>query len=100
MARRLDPITPGEVLKEEFMVPYGLSASKLGREIDVPHNRILEIIAGERAITADTALRLGRYFGTGPELWMNLQSHYELEKARRELEPVIRRRVRPIRRAA
>ncbi len=66
MPKRRDPITPGEILKEEFMVPYGLSANKLGREIDVPHNRILEIIAGERAITADTALRLGRYFGTGP----------------------------------
>lgn len=100
MPKRLAPIPPGEILKEEFMTPYGLSASRLGREIDVPHNRILEIVAGERSITADTALRLGRYFGTGPEFWLNLQMHYDLETARRELEPAIRRRVRPIGRAA
>jgi antitoxin HigA-1 len=78
----IGPITPGEVLLEEFMRPLGVSARALGRDIDVPHNRILEILKGERAVTAETALRLGRRFGTTAEFWMNLQTAHELDVAR------------------
>jgi addiction module HigA family antidote len=75
-------ITPGEILKVEFMEPLGLSARALARELGVPANRITEIINGTRAITAETALLLGRRFGTTAELWMNLQTAYALEEAR------------------
>lgn len=96
MIKMLDPITPGEILKEEFMEPYKLSANKLSREIDVPANRISEIIAARRAITADTALRLGTFFRTSPEFWMNLQARYDLQVATKEHGGAIRDRVRPI----
>ena len=83
----MTPIYPGEILKEEFMVPLAMSANALSKAISVPPNRVSAIVAGRRAITADTAPRLSRFFGTSPEFWMNLQSHYELEcaqdKARR-----------------
>jgi antitoxin HigA-1 len=71
---------PGEILREEFMVPYDMSASALARALDVPVNRITEIIATvkPRAVTPDTALRLSRYFGTTPQLWLNLQQAYDL----------------------
>ena len=85
MARRpkwLDPIPPGEILREEFMRPLGISINALARALAVPPNRIGAIVNGTRAITADTALRLGRYFGTSPELWLDLQSDYELRIAR------------------
>jgi antitoxin HigA-1 len=74
---------PGDILREEFMVPYGMSASALARALDVPVNRITEIIAAvkPRAVTPDTALRLSRYFGTTPELWLNLQQAYDLSAA-------------------
>ena len=74
---------PGEILREEFMVPYGMSASALARALDVPVNRITEIIAAvkPRAVTPDTALRLSRYFGTTPELWLNLQQAYDVSAA-------------------
>jgi addiction module HigA family antidote len=77
-------ITPGELLNEEFLMPLGLTANALSLALRVPENRIQGIINGKRGITADTALRLGRYFGTTPEFWMNLQSAYELDKAKRE----------------
>lgn len=77
-------ITPGEFLSEEFLEPLGLSANALALALRVPANRIQAIVNGQRAITADTALRLGRYFGTTPEFWVNLQSAYELDKAKRE----------------
>lgn len=73
------PITPGEVLAEEFLKPFGLSQYRLAKDIHVSARRINEIVKGKRAITADTALRLGRYFGTSAQLWINLQSSYELE---------------------
>ncbi|HKJ87788.1 MAG TPA: HigA family addiction module antitoxin [Gammaproteobacteria bacterium] len=85
MAERLDNIHPGEVLLEEFLLPMGLSQNGLGRAIGVPPRRINEIVQGKRAVTADTALRLARYFGTSPSFWMGLQDDYELEKAQREL---------------
>ena len=80
MAR--EPIHPGEFLADE-LAEIGLSAAELARVLKVPANRISQIIAGKRAITADTALRLGQYFGTGPNLWMNLQKAYELDAAKR-----------------
>lgn len=82
------------------MLDHKLSINKLAREIAVPPNRILEIVRGKRAITADTALRLGRYFGTGPELWLNLQTSYELEVARRKIGREIEARIVPIKSAA
>jgi addiction module HigA family antidote len=96
MARteQLNLIPPGEILLEDFMKPLGVSQNQLAREIGVPPARVNEIVKARRAITADTALRLGKYFGTSPELWMNLQSDYELRKARREIWPEIDARVR------
>lgn len=76
-------VTPGEVLREEFMTPMAISARALARDIDVHANRITEILHGDRAITADTALRLSRRFGVSAEFWMNLQTAHDLEKARR-----------------
>ena len=78
------PIHPGEILADE-LGELGLSAAELARTIDVPANRISQILRGKRNITADTALRLGRYFGTSPDLWMNLQKAYDLDTARAEL---------------
>jgi addiction module HigA family antidote len=90
----LDPIPPGEILHEEFMKPLGLSANQLARDIDVPPGRISEIIRGRRSITADTALRFGKYFGVSPEIWLNLQVDYDLRVARRSIWPMVEPRVR------
>jgi len=88
---------PGEVLREEFMKPMGLSANAVARALRVPPNRITAIIAEEaqRAVTPDTALRLARYFGTTPEFWMNLQLAYDLSRARVELGGRVEEEVRP-----
>ncbi len=75
---------PGEILREEYLSPLGMSASALARELDVPTNRVTSILNGDRGVTADTALRLGRYFDTTPEFWINLQSNHDLSKARTE----------------
>ena len=75
---------PGEILLEEFLVPMGVSQNALARAISVPPRRINEIVHGKRAITADTALRLARFFGTDAQSWLNLQSHYDMEKAEME----------------
>jgi addiction module HigA family antidote len=90
----LEPIPPGEILSEEFMKPLDLSINALAREIDVPPNRISEIVGGKRAITADTALRLGKYFGVSPEIWLGLQSDYDIRVAKRTTWPKIEPRVR------
>ena len=82
---KLENIHPGEVLLEEFMVPMGLSQNRIAREIGVPPRRINEIVHGKRAITADTALRLARYFGMSEAFWMGLQADYDLEEARNRL---------------
>lgn len=83
------PIHPGEVLMEDFLEGFGITQNKLAVSIGVPPRRINEIVHGKRAITADTALRLGRYFGVDPQFWLNLQSRYELEIAQdRMLEQV------------
>jgi len=75
----LAPIHPGEILRTEFLEPLGLSQNRLAREIGVPPRRINEIVHGKRAISADTAVRLSKFFGTTAQLWLNLQSHYELD---------------------
>lgn len=98
MSRKLlDPIPPGEILREEFMRPLRISVNALARDIAVPPNRISQIVNGKRALTADTALRLGKYFGVSPEIWLDLQSEYELRLARRTIwkrvEPHVRTRV-------
>ncbi len=92
--RELRLIHPGEILAEEFMKPLGLSINALARELHVPPNRIHAIVHGRRSITADTALRLAAYFGTSAELWLNLQSEYDLRQARRISGPEIERTVR------
>jgi addiction module HigA family antidote len=81
---RLPNIHPGEVLKEEFLIPLGLSAYKLSKEIDIPQTRISSILKGKRRITADTAIRLSRYFGTTAKFWLGLQNDYDLEEEKRE----------------
>jgi len=86
---------PGEVLSEEFLRPLGISVNALAMALRVPATRIGAIVKGERAVTADTALRLARFFGTSPEFWMNLQAMYDLTKARRENGGKIQRDVRP-----
>ncbi len=83
MKEYLDLIHPGEILLEDFLKPMEISINKLAREIDVPPGRISTIVNGKRSITADTALRLGVYFGVSPELWLNLQTDYDLRVARR-----------------
>ncbi len=79
---RIGPVTPGDVLREEFMAPLGLSARALARDLGVPANRITEILNGERAVTAETAILLARRFGSSAEFWMNLQTSHDLEMAR------------------
>jgi addiction module HigA family antidote len=84
-SRKLAPIHPGEILLEEFLEPFELSQYRLARDISVPPRRINEIVHGTRSITADTALRLARYFGTSEQFWLNLQAHYDLEVERDRL---------------
>ena len=81
-AETLDPVHPGEILKEEFLEPREMTAYALAKALDVPLTRLMAIIHGRRSITADTALRLGRLFGTTPQFWMNLQGAYDLDVAR------------------
>ncbi|MCH7888585.1 MAG: HigA family addiction module antidote protein [Proteobacteria bacterium] len=81
MPRKLPPIHPGQVLKEDFMAPLDLSATKLGHILGVPPNRITEIVRGRRGISGDTALRLARYFGVSARFWLNLQNRYDLDIA-------------------
>lgn len=85
--KKLPPVHPGEVLREEFLGPMNITQYRLARSIDVPARRINEIVHEKRAISADTALRLARFFGTSPEFWLNLQAHYDLETHRARLGP-------------
>jgi addiction module HigA family antidote len=94
-ARRLPPVHPGEVLREELLVPLAISINRLGRDLRVPVTRMSEIVNGRRGITADTALRLARYFGTTAEFWMNLQAAYDLDVAQRASADRIARDVNP-----
>ena len=96
MAKRdFDPIHPGEILLEEFLRPMGISQYRLAKDISVPQRRISEIVQGKRSITADTALRLGRYFGMEPQFWLNLQTRYDLLRAEVELKGRLEKEVTP-----
>ena len=92
----LDPITPGEILREDFMGPMNISINKLSRDLVVPPNRISEIVNGKRGITADTALRLERYFGVEAQFWLNLQSEYDLRMIKRKIGNDIEQRIIPV----
>ena len=91
-SQKISPVHPGEILLEEYLKPLGISQNKLGRDLNVPAQRINEIVRGQRAITVDTALRLARYFHTSPQFWLDLQSRYDLEIAQetRLVERVIK----------
>jgi len=95
-SRRLDSIHPGEILEEEFMRPFGLSANALAKRIDVPVTRISEIVRGDRGVTPDTALRLARLFNTSSELWLGLQAEYDLRVARMDLASELEKRIIPL----
>ena len=91
------PVTPGEMLKDEFLAEYRLSQNQLAKAVGISPNRIAEIVKNRRRITADTALRLGLYFGNSPEFWMNLQSGYDLKMARLNLTPEDEKRIKALR---
>lgn len=93
--QKLPPIHPGEILREEFLVPLGLSSHQLALALRVPATRINDIVNEKRGITADTALRLSRYFGTTSRFWMNIQSSWELEVAEDQLSDAVAREVLP-----
>lgn len=99
-AAKLAPIHPGEVLRADFLEPLGLSQYRLAQDVSVPPRRINEIVHGTRAITADTALRLARYFGTSDRFWLNLQARFDLETQRDVLGPRLAREVRILERAS
>ena len=93
--KKLPPIHPGEILNEEFLEPMGISQYRLAKSLSVPARRINEIVLGKRAITADTAIRLARCFGTSPQFWMNLQGRYDLDVAEDRNADRIRKEVSP-----
>src|SRR3954464_15541844 len=88
------PVTPGEMLKEEFLTEYGLSQNQLAKAVGISANCIAEIVNNRRRITADTALRLGLFFGNTAEFWLNLQTHYDLKQARKKLPPKLQARIK------
>jgi len=96
MAKKLKPVHPGEILREEFMKPLGLSMNKMAMDLRVPVTRIAEIVAERRSVTADSALRFARYFKNNPTFWMNLQSRYDLEVAEDEIAAKVERDVQPL----
>ena len=93
--RDFEPFHPGEILLEEFLNPMGISQYRLAKDISVPQRRISEIVQGKRAITADTALRLGRFFSMEAQFWLNLQARYDLVRAEGELSNRLKKEVRP-----
>jgi len=95
--RKMAPVHPGEILAQEFLEPFEVSQYRLAKDISVPPRRINEIVHGKRAITADTALRLARYFGTSERFWMNLQARYDLELEKDRLGPRLKREVAALR---
>lgn len=95
-AKKLHPVHPGEILREEFLGPLGLNPHKLALALRVSAPSIYEIVRGERAVSPEMALRLGRYFGTTPEFWLNLQSRYDLELARDKGQRKVEREVHPL----
>ena len=96
MRKKLEPVPPGEILQEEFMRPLEISQNKLARDLDVPVARINDIVHARHGITANTALRLGKYFETTAEFWMNLQSRYDLKIAKRDDWPTVEKNIRPL----
>ena len=90
------PIHPGEILKEEYLDPIEISQRAFARQIDVPANRVNQIVNGKRAITGDTAIRFGLALDTSPEMWLRLQSRYELEKAQDESNPDLDKKIKPV----
>ena len=104
MIRTKNIIHPGEILREEFLKPMKISQNKLAMDIHVPTPRVNAIVRGVRAISADTALRFGKYFGTGPEFWLNLQANYDLcvaaAKTQREIAGISRSVLRPMRKVS
>jgi len=98
--RDFPPIHPGEILREEFLVPLGISQYRLAKEIHVPARRINEIVLEKRRVSADTALRLGRYFGTTAQFWVDLQARYDLEVARDAIEETLEQEIKPFNKAA
>jgi addiction module HigA family antidote len=96
MAKRLKPVHPGEILREEFMAPLGLSMNKMAMDLRVPVTRIADIANERRGITADTALRFARYFKNSPTFWMNHQTRYDLEVAEDEIAAKVERDVQPL----
>lgn len=93
---KMSPVHPGEILEEDFLKPLGISPYRLAKAINVHPRRINEIVRGERKITAETALRLAQFFNTSPEVWLNLQSHYDLEIAKDQFEEQIKQEVHPL----
>ncbi|TRO82613.1 HigA family addiction module antitoxin [Trichloromonas acetexigens] len=98
--RDFPPIHPGEILREEFLVPLGISQYRLAKEIHVPARRINEIVLEKRGISANTALRLGRYFGMTAQFWINLQARYDLEVAREAIGDTLIQEIKPLNKAA
>ena len=94
MPKKLSPITPGDVLLEEFLRPMNITQNQLAKDINVPANRVSQVIHGKREITADTALRLGKYFGIEPEFWLNLQVRYNMKIARSKVGKTIEKEVK------
>jgi addiction module HigA family antidote len=92
----LDSISPGEILREDFLEPLGISINRLSRDLSVPPNRISEIVNGKRSISADTALRLERYFGVEAQFWLNLQTEYDLRMMKRKIWADIEQRIIPV----
>ena len=94
--RQLAPVHPGEILRDEFLTPMGISVYRLAHAINVSRPRLNDIVLGRRGVTTDTALPLGRYFGMTPEFWINLQTRYDLDIAERTIRPQIEQEVEPL----
>ena len=93
--QRLPPVHPGEILRDDFLRPMGLSVYGLARALRISRPRVNDVVLGRRAVSVDTALRLGRYFGTTPEFWIHLQTRYDLDVAERTIRPRIEREIEP-----
>ena len=98
--RKLQPVLPGEVLMEEFLNPLGVTQYRLAKDINVPARRINEIVLGKRAISADTALRLSKYFGNSAEFWLNLQARYDLDVQKEAIASELKKQVKVFKQAA
>lgn len=100
MKKDIPPVHPGEILLEDFLKPLGITRHSLAKSIGIPQRRMGKIVAGKKALTADTALRLARFFGTDAQSWVNLQAHYDLKIAQKRLEGKLEKQVTPMTRAA